>query len=59
MSNDATIAMIKQLIKEVKEENKAEVIAEGKQAVAKLSEEKEMKQYVTKQLIEALRKAEK
>lgn len=59
MSNDATIAMIKQLIKEVKEENKAGVISEGKQAVAKLSEEKEMKQYVTKQLIEALRKAEK
>lgn len=59
MSNDATISMIKQLIKEVKEESKTGVISEGKQPVAKLSEEKEMKQYVTKQLIEALRKAEK
>jgi len=51
--------MIKQLIKEVKEESKAGVINEGKQPVTKLSEEKEMKQYVTKQLIETLRKAEK
>lgn len=59
MNNDATISMIKQLIKEVKEENKAGVISEGKQTVTKLSEEKELKQFVTKQLIETLRKAEK
>lgn len=59
MSNDATISMIKQLIKEVKEESKAGRITEGKQPVATQNEEKELKQYVTKQLIEVLRKAEK
>ena len=59
MSNDATISMIKQLIKEVKEESKAGRITEGKQAVTIQNEEKELKQFVTKQLVEVLRKAEK
>ena len=59
MGNDATISMIKHLIREVKEESSAGVISEAKQPVTKLNEEKEMKQYVTKQLIEVLRKAEK
>ncbi len=59
MSNDATMTMLKQLIKEVKEESKGKVISEAKQPVANISEEKELKQYVTKSLVDALRKAEK
>lgn len=59
MNSDATINMIRQLMKEVKAESKNSVITEAKQPVAELSEEKELKQYVTKQLVEVLRKAEK
>jgi hypothetical protein len=53
------MTMLKQLIKEVKEESKGKVISEAKQPVANISEEKELKQYVTKSLVDALRKAEK
>lgn len=59
--NEAMVSIIKQLIAEVKTENKGKLLSEGlvteQQAVA--VEKKALKQYVTKNLVEALKAAEK
>jgi hypothetical protein len=60
-NNEATIKIIKQLIKEVKQENKGKVLSEGliKEEDAIQVERKAVKSYVTKNLIEALKISEK
>jgi glycerol-3-phosphate responsive antiterminator len=60
MGNEAMIKILKDLIKEVKEENKGKVLTEGlvKEEDAVLVERKALKQYVTKNLIETLKDAE-
>lgn len=60
-SNEATIKMIKDLIKEVKEENKGKVLSESliREEDAIAVERKAIKQYITKNLIQALKASEK
>ena len=60
-NDGATIAMIKQLIKEVKEENKGKVLTEGllKEEDINTVERKAIKNYVTKNLIDTLKLSEK
>ena len=61
MGNDATISMIKQLIKEVKEESKGKMLSEGliKEEDAVTVERKAVKQYITRNLIDTLKASEK
>ena len=61
MSDEATINILKQLIKEVKEENKGKVLSEGliREADAVTIERKAIKNYITKNLIETLKVSEK
>lgn len=63
MSNkgEAMIGIIKQLIAEVKAESKGKLLSEGlvtEQQAADV-EKKALKQYITKNLVEALKAAEK
>lgn len=55
------IGIIKQLIAEVKRENKGKLLSEGlvTEQQADEVEKKALKQYITKNLVEALKAAEK
>jgi glycerol-3-phosphate responsive antiterminator len=57
----AVVGIIKQLIQEVKQENKGKILSEGlvKEEEAILVERKALKNYVASNLIDALRKSEK
>lgn len=59
--NEAMIGIIKQLIAEVKRENKGKLLSEGlvTEQQADEVEKKALKQYITKNLVEALKAAEK
>lgn len=58
---EAMIKILKDLIQEVKKENKEKVLTEGliHESDAVLVERKAIKNYVTKNLIETLKKSEK
>lgn len=60
-TDEATIKILKQLIKEVKEENKGKVLTEGliKEEEAASVERKAIRNYVTKNLIDTLKMSEK
>jgi len=61
MNDEATITILKQLIKEVKQENKGKVLKESliREEDAVTIERKALKNYITKNLIETLKTSEK
>ena len=61
MGNEAMMKIIMDLIEEVKEENKGKLLSESliREEVAVDVERKALKQYVTKNLIDTLKKSEK